>query len=277
MTSNSTTTAPKLSSLASEDGETMSKATPKISAITTEIPHPDNFDTALSTDLEAYILAIDDILSMTQDERQLLLQGPRVRIQADGEVADTLPFRLLLAASSLVRDMYLNSSKRYRAFINFTKLDKVTVKGLLAYLKDTAAMTKCFRLQKSRDDQTHQDLLLLRTVELLGMQHLFSHIGEQWLEIMTNPVGRVPKHNETTSVEMYCSQNDKLFKAVPQRLARCATDETMFAEYMAALPKLSVAVGEIRKGNTGKEAAAAHEASMTGHSTGEEAHRESEI
>ncbi|KAF1360945.1 hypothetical protein EJ07DRAFT_177057 [Lizonia empirigonia] len=210
--------APKLSFPISNYGQCQPKANTMTKVTKTKSGFPVELDNVLSTEMEMYILGIEDIRTLMQEKRQVLLQGPKAQVKVDGEVLENLPFHLFLAVSPLVRNLYIKSDKHYPTSINFKGLDKRTTKTLITYLKEIATKSKCFLLQKSQDGQLRKDLLLLRTAEGLGMRPLVNHIACNWLkDIRTR--GRVPTIQEQNAAEEFYTTGDPICAAIAKRIA----------------------------------------------------------
>ncbi|KAF9690751.1 hypothetical protein EKO04_011173 [Ascochyta lentis] len=206
-------------------------------------------ETALPVEIEQRILSIKNIRKMDQQQRAELLQGTTIEILVDNQIVETVPFRLFLAVSSKARQLYMTHDQSIPRNIKFTNLDKDLVRMVIHWVKETSTKHNCFSLNRSQDDDIFKDLALLRAADGLGMRYYVNHIGIHWYKAITMS-DRIPTPEEMAAVEEHCPDtvNDKLFKAVAQRVAHCRMDETVSAEhydrYVATLPKLSATVAE---------------------------------
>ena len=273
------------------------KATPP--KVTPEIPAAEE-QNAMSPEMERYILNLKDVRTPDQQERAELLKGPTIEIIVDDQVVDTVPFRLFLAVSAKFRELYVKHGKTVPRDIHFHDLDKDAVKLLIHWVKETSTKKKCFSLKKSQDGSISNDLALLQAADGIGMRQYVNNVSKYWYKVIVEP-GRIPTAEDMGAVEKCCPEaaDNKLFRAVAQRLAHCLVDETVNAEYyqtyVAHHSKLAAAVTEFRDAladkkkvrlqrqeqrattTAEKKAVAAHAASETGECTNRKAHRAAAI
>jgi hypothetical protein len=192
--------------------------------------------------------SLRNIYSMSLENRQALLVGPKVTIRVGDQSIHHVPKYALMATSSVLNKHFINQAKSSEYRFTDDKVDHSAVRHLVQWLKSVCSSPQVFEVPSPK---TFREVLsVLRAARLLGMNRYVKTITDTQIQYLKV---KIPEYDEIVALEqMALSKTDPLWTTMVNSLCHDRfhghiPDLPIFDKFVEQHPKLREAMRKTDK------------------------------